>query len=209
VIRLSPSQSYVNRRFVLQSLAFASLALCSRVASSAEQVVGSVSALKGVATAEITSKRRRLERKSSLYLGDTVHTGARSRLVALLLPKTTLKLGAETRVRIDNFIVNAGGEILLDSGALLLDVPRRLSKGLAVRSLFALIAVRGTTFFAGQLDDAFSVFVVKGSVDVVAGGEEVRLRSGEGIDIAAPGGKPGPVKKWGKPKISKAMALVN
>jgi ferric-dicitrate binding protein FerR (iron transport regulator) len=205
VIRLSCSQSYVDR----QSLAFASLALCSRVASSAEQVVGSVSVLKGVATAEITRKRRRLERKSPLYLGDTVNTGARSRLVALLLPKTTLKLGAETRVRIDNFIVNAGGEILLDSGALLLDVSRRLPEGFAVRSLFALIAVRGTTFFAGQLDDAFSVFVVKGSVDVIAGGEEVRLRSGEGIDIAAPGGKPGPVKKWGKPKISKAMALVN
>jgi ferric-dicitrate binding protein FerR (iron transport regulator) len=122
--------------------------------------------------------------------------------------KTSLRLGANTRVRIDQFLINTGGELVLDSGALLIDISSKLSKGLEVQSPFALIAVRGTRFFAGPIEGIFGVFVSRGEVDVIAADRTVRLKTGEGTDIARPGDAPGPVKKWGRPKIDKAMALV-
>jgi ferric-dicitrate binding protein FerR (iron transport regulator) len=166
-----------------------------------DEVVGDV-------VAELDSQRRKLKRKSSILLGDTLRTAARARLRALLARKTSLRLGAETSVRIDRFIVDSGGELVLDSGALLIDTRGKLPKGLEVESPFALIAVRGTRFFAGPIDGIFGVFVARGTVDVTAGGSTVRLRTGEGTDIAQVGGPPGTVKVWGAPKIAKAMALV-
>jgi uncharacterized protein YqfA (UPF0365 family) len=69
--------------------------------------------------------------------------------------------------------------------------------------------VRGTQFFAGVLDDGFGVFVARGRVDVRAAGGRVSVGAGEGTTIAAPGQKPGAVKRWGEPKIARALALVN
>lgn len=203
------TNSRLNRRTLLQSLAWAGAIIPLGSAQAASQMVGTVSEVVGEAVAEINDKRRELKRKSPLYLDETLNTGDQSRLHALLARRTSLRLGAKTRVRIDRFIVNTGGELVLDSGALLLDKPPgRLPKKIEVQSPFALIAVRGTRFFAGTLDQAFSVFVARGSVDVTAGNITVRLKAGEGTDIARPGDPPGPVKKWGKPKIDKAMELV-
>jgi ferric-dicitrate binding protein FerR (iron transport regulator) len=177
-------------------------------ALSAETAVGTVSDLEGDVVAELDAARRTLKRKSSIFLGDTLRTAARSRLEALLARKTNLQLGEETSVRIDRFIVDSGGTLVLDSGAILLDTKGKLLKGLEVESPFALIAVRGTRFFAGPIEGIFGVFVARGAVDVTAGGSTVRLATAEGTDIAKAGGTPGPVKKWGAPKIAKAMALV-
>src|SRR2546421_677421 len=88
---------------------------------------------------------------------------------------------------------------------------RRSSRGIGLgadRRTFARIAVRGTRFFAGDISGTFGVFAAHGSVDVTAGGKKVRLKAGEGTDIAHPVDAPGPVKTWGAPKIAKAMALV-
>jgi hypothetical protein len=198
----------LTRRLLLRALAIGSVAGIVP-ASAAESSVGTIAEVTGEANAEKGGQRRKLAKKSPVLLEDTLTTGAASRLRALLAGKTTLRLGAETRVRIDKFIVNSGGELALDAGVLLLDAPaRRFQNGLAVESPFALIAVRGTRFFAGPIEGIFGVFVERGTVDVTAGGTTVRLKAGEGTDIAKPGDPPGPVKKWGKPKIAKAMALV-
>jgi hypothetical protein len=199
----------LNRRALLQGIVLAGAIGSLRPASAAEEAAGVVSELKGEAVAELNEQRRKLKLKSPLYLGETIDTSDRSRLRALLARKTSLRLGAKTRVRIDQFIVNMGGELVLDSGALLLDTSTgKFPEGLKVQSPFALIAVRGTRVFAGPIDGTFGVFVARGTVDVTAGNSTVRLRAGEGTDIAQAGGPPGPVKKWGKPKIDKAMALV-
>lgn len=199
----------LDRRQALQAIA-AGAAYCAALpAISAEAAVGAVSEITGDAFGELNDKRRKLTRRSSIFLNDTLRTAANSRLGALLARRTRLRLGAETSVRIDRFIVDSGGELVLDSGALLIDTRGKLLKALEVQSPFALIAVRGTRFFAGPIDGIFGVFVVRGAVDVTGGGSTVRLDAGEGTDIARPGAPPGPVKVWGKPKIAKAMALVN
>jgi hypothetical protein len=177
----------------------------------ADEALGEISALRGRATARRKAKRRPLQEGASVFLGETLITARRSRLTALLAGKTTLRLGAETSLRLDRFIAERGGELVLGNGALLLDTPAREpgERGVVVRSPFALIAVRGTRYFAGPIDGIFGVFVERGSVNVRAGGRSVRLRAGQGTDIRRPGDQPGPVRRWGRPKIAKAMALVN
>jgi FecR protein len=198
----------ITRRVLLQGIAAGTAFTSIGAAVSAEPVVGTVSEIVGNVVAELDAQRRELKRKSPIMLGDTLRTAANSRLMALLARKTNLRLGAETSVRIDRFIVDSGGELVLDSGALLVDTKGKLLNGLKIESPFALIAVRGTRFFAGPIDGIFGVFVARGAVDVTAGGSTVRLGTGQGTDIAQAGGPPGPVKTWGKPKIAKAMALV-
>jgi hypothetical protein len=207
-MKIYDGQRGVTRRSLLGALALVPF-LQAGPALAASRAVGAVSELKGEATAELDKQSRKLKISSSLFLGDNLATGAKSRLRAFLARKTSLRLGAETKVTIDTFIVNRGGELALASGAILLDTgPVKLPNGLSVQSPFALIAVRGTRFFAGDIAGTFGVFAARGSVDVTAGGQTVRLKAGEGTDIAHPGDPPGPIKKWGQPKIAKAMALV-
>jgi ferric-dicitrate binding protein FerR (iron transport regulator) len=199
-----------TRRTLLQAVAAAPATLALPAAWAADQIAGSVSELTGEASAELNKESRKLKISSAVYLGDTLATGAQSKLAALLGRKTSLRLGPQTKVTIDAFIVNRGGEIALVSGAVLLDTGAgKFPKGLAVQSPFALIAVRGTRFFAGDIEGTFAVFAARGMVYVTAGGQTVRLKAGEGTDIAHTGDAPEPAHKWGALKIAKAIALVS
>jgi FecR protein len=175
----------------------------------ADDAVGSVSAISGEATAERAKKMRDLALKSGVFIGDAVTTADGARLGLRLAGKTNLRLGGGTRVVLDRFIADTGGTIELGSGALLFDGPDGgFPQGMKVDSPFALLAVRGTRFYAGKLGKGFSVFVEKGEVRVSAAGRTARLRPGEGTDIGLRGDPPGPVKKWKPPKIAKIKALV-
>jgi hypothetical protein len=64
-----------------------------------------------------------------------------------------------------------------------------------IRSPFALIAVRGTQFFARPSNGRFGVFVARGSVAVTSAGQQVIVREGEGTDFVSSGSPPTPVKR--------------
>jgi ferric-dicitrate binding protein FerR (iron transport regulator) len=76
-----------------------------------------------------------------------------------------------------------------------------------VRSPFALIAVRGTHFFAGPSWGAFGVFVARGRVRVAASGRQVELKDDEGTDIMHPGAAPTPPAEWSSDRIRDAIDL--
>jgi hypothetical protein len=199
----------VTRRMVLGIAVLAVSAASLPDVWAADAAVGAVSELKGEASAERNKEMRKRTISSAVFLGDVLATGAQSRLRAFLARKTSLRLGADTKVTIDAFIVNRGGELTLASGAVLLDTGTgKFPKGLSVESPFALIAVRGTRFFAGDIEGTFGVFAARGSVDVTAGGRTMRLKAGQGTDISHLGDPPEPAKTWGQPKIAKAMGLV-
>lgn len=199
-----------SRRAALRILSLLPFALSGRTAGADTQAIGAVLDVQGIAVAELGTNRRPLAVRSAVHPGETLSTGDRSRLKALLARNATLSLSANARLTIDRFIVGSGGTIALTSGALLVDsATRSLRRGLTVTSPYAIIGTRGTRFFAGELGDNFSVFVARGAVDVRAAGRTVRLRSGEGTDIATLGSAPGPVKRWGAEKIGRAMALVS
>lgn len=196
----------IDRRTLLLA-AGGSLLAWSAHAQRPEQA-GAVNALTGSAFAEAGKERRALDRQAPVFIGDKVGTEPNSRLTMLLGSDTTIRLGERTSVTIDRFIVNAGGEIVLNSGRLLFDRPST-GPAVQIRSPYGLIAVRGTKFFAGMLDDKFAVFVERGRVDVSAARRTVSLAAGQGTDIARRGAPPSEVKAWGAPRIKLAMDSVS
>ena len=177
-------------------------------AEPAEQV-GSVEDVKGQAFAEKNSVRRDLDRAAALFVRDQVGTGADSRLTMRLGRDTSLKLGARARVTIDRYLVDAGGEIVLEAGPLLLELPARSAPApVQIRSGFGLIAVRGTRVFAGPSNNVFGVFVERGRVTVSAAGRRVTVRAGQGTDIGQPGAAPTTPAPWREPRIRAALASV-
>jgi hypothetical protein len=200
--------SACNRRWLLRRGALAlPLVLALRPARAVEQV-GSVEDVKGEAFGELESVRRTLDQATPVFLSEEVATGIASRLGMRLGHNTTVRLGEQARLTIDRFLVDAGGEMTLSSGPMLFDGRPRHS-GLQIRSQFALIAVRGTRFFAGPSNDRFGVFVARGAVTVTAAGQQVTVREGEGTDIASPGAPPTPVKRWAAERINAALASVS
>jgi ferric-dicitrate binding protein FerR (iron transport regulator) len=204
---IKPDRS-CNRRWLLRHGALAFPFILALRPARADERVGSVEDVTGEAFAELESGRRTLDRAAPVFLSEEVVTGIASRLGMRLGRNTTVRLGEQARLKIDRFLVDAGGEMTLRSGPLLFDgQPRRA--GVQIRSPFALIAVRGTRFFAGPSNDRFGVFVVRGSVTVTSARQQVILREGEGTDIASPGTPPTPVKRWAPERIRAALATVN
>jgi hypothetical protein len=145
-----------------------------------------------------------------VFVGDAVATGPQSALVLRLGAVTEVRLGAEARLRIDRFLVNAGGVLVLDRGAMLYDHDEKEGgpNDVTVRSPYGLIAVRGTRFFAGPSNGVFGVFVEQGTVTVVGVQTAVTVTSGLGTNIARPGDEPSMPVVWGQARIDAAMASV-
>ena len=198
-----------NRRWLLRHGAPALPLILADIPASAAERVGSVEDVKGEASAELDAVRRTLDRAAPVFLGDEVATGVASRLGVRLGRDTTIRLGEQARLKIDRFLVDAGGDMTLRSGPLLFDRPPGRAPAAVIRSPFALIAVRGTRFFAGPSNGRFSVLVARGSVAVISAGQQVIVREGEGTDFVSPGTPPAPVNRWGSERIRAALASVS
>ena len=167
----------IDRRLLLRAAVGAAIFIPHPSHSQRAEPVGSVEEVKGEAFAEARAERRTLGRAAPLFINDLVGTGADSRLTLQLGKDTTLRVGQQARLTIDRFLVNAGGEITLRSGAILFDRPAGSPPArMQIRSSFGLIAVRGTRFFAGPSAGVFGVFVERGRVTVSAAGVRVSLR---------------------------------
>src|SRR5215467_3208246 len=198
-----------NRRWLLRHGALALSFILALGPARAVERVGSVEDVTGEAFAELESVRRMLNRAAPVFLSEEVVTGVASRLGMRLGRDTMVRLGEQARLKIDRFLVDAGGDMTLRSGPLLFDRPPGRAPAAVIRSPFALIAVRGTRFFAGPSNGRFSVFVARGSVAVISAGQQVIVRGGEGTDIASPGTPPTPVKRWAPERIRAALASVS
>jgi ferric-dicitrate binding protein FerR (iron transport regulator) len=175
----------------------------------ATDAAGEVADLRGAAFADAGQQRRTLDKASPIFVGDRVATGAASRLTMRLGTDTTIKLGENAQLVIDRFLPEAGGEISLESGPMLFDHPpgaRRIP--MQIRSAFALIAVRGTQFFAGPSNGVFGVFVQDGVVEVSAAGSTATLSAGQGTNLQKPGAVPTPPVNWGQARIDAAYESV-
>lgn len=171
---------------------------------------GLVEAMRGKAFAEIKGESRALAVRANVFVDETVVTGEAAQLALHFGGDTRLRLGAATRLTIDRYIANAGGEFNLLEGGLLYDRPREQKSGAEslLRSLFGLISIRGTRVFAGPSNGVFGVFVARGAVNVSAAGKTVTLVRGFGTDIAKPGEPPTDPAAWKRPRIKAAFASV-
>ncbi|MFC5508048.1 MULTISPECIES: FecR family protein [Hyphomicrobiales] len=185
------------------------LAALAQTTAERAPTAGLVTDLRGDAMAQLRETRRRLATDGPVFVGDRVETGEGARAGFRLGRATDLRLGENTRITIDRFIVDAGGTISLGAGALLVDkAPGSEAGRIRIRSSYGLIAVRGTRFFAGPSNGVFGVFVERGEVAVRAAGREVVLTAGEGTDIARRGAAPTPARRWGEARIAAALAQI-
>jgi FecR protein len=198
------------RRSVLRLAGMSLAALSARLNYAyAREIAGSVEELRGEAFAQAEQDRRNLENTAPIFLDDEISTGSDSRLAMHLGKDTIVRLGELAHLKINRSVENVGGELTLVSGALLFDrAPGAEPKPLRIRSLFGLIAVRGTRFFAGPSAGVFGVFVQRGSVSVSAAGTEVVLHEGEGTNISQPGEAPTPPSLWRQPRIDAALGSI-
>ena len=204
----------INRRSFLcvvgSVLAITFSCMCESEAAeeSSLAAAGSVEETSGEAFAETGEKRRLLKRAAPVFVSDQVGTGPDSRLALRLGENTVVRLGERARLTINQFLMDAGGKMTLDEGAMLFDKRAGQPMPMEIRGEFGVIAVRGTRFFAGPSNKVFGVFVEEGALTVSGGGRQVTLRAGEGTDIVKPGARPTAPKRWGKARIDAAYASV-
>jgi hypothetical protein len=198
----------VNRRTALALTGGLVTALGANVARGANPA-GIVVTVRGESVAETAGSRRMLNVREQIFINDLILTGEDARVGLRLDGDTTLKLGSSARLRIDRYMGHAGGEFDLSQGALLFDRPKSAPKIESFfHSLYGLIVVRGTKFFAGPSNGVFGVFVDHGRVSVAAAGHKVTLTAGLGTNIAKPGDPPTPPARWKAERIAAALGSV-
>ena len=200
--------NWVRRRSVLTGLAAAWGG--GSVGALAAEPAGAVETSRGECYAQTAAARRALVPAAAIFVGDAVSTGVQSALSLHLGAATQIKLGAEAQLRIDRFLVNAGGVLVLERGGMLYDHDTNAgASNVTVRGPFGLVAVRGTRFFAGPSNGVFGVFVERGEVTVVGVYTAVVLGAGQGTNIAHQGDEPTLPAPWGAARIASAMASVS
>lgn len=195
------------RRLVLAAVA---AAMVFGAPAQAAGEIGHVVRTAGAPTLQRARRLSQLHARDAVFESDIIRTDRRSLAELLLAGSTRINLGPNSQVEIDSFTASLGGLISL-GGAMVFDRPEDLPPmALTVRSTFARIGVRGTRFFAGPSNGVFAVFVARGSVEVSSrgGGFTRILGPGEGVDISRPGGRQGPVVRWGQARVDAAFASV-
>lgn len=199
----------IARRSFLIGLGLAGFAPAFAQAALEIVEVGTVEVSTGNATSVFRGEKRKLAVGGKVFIDDTLGTAAGARLGVKLGEATRLMLGERTRVRIDKFLVDRGGELVLERGAMMFDRPSDEPSGeLKVSTPFGLIAARGTKFFAGPVDGVFGVFVDHGRVTVSNKGGSVDLTDGQGTNMAK-NRAPSPPQTWAPERIAKAIAAID
>ena len=175
----------------------------------AAEHAGEVADIKGQAEATTGEQKRKLLRMTAIFVNDIVRTESQSALSLQLGKRTLVKLGAESQIRIDKYLPDAGGEIELINGVIGFSRSGPKSdEDLRFRTAYGLIAVRGTRFYAGPSDGRFGVLVSEGRVAVSAGGKTVVLGPQQGTEIAAPGAPPSAPARWKPARVRALLALI-
>ena len=192
------------------SLALLAILADASLAQAAPPVVaGQAEEIRGAAVARRAAAERALAPPGEVYVGETLATAEQSRAQFKLGRDTSLRMGAQTRVRLDRFLVDKGGVVVVDDGPVLIDkTPNTGDRPLELKGAFGLIVVRGTRLFVGPSNGVIGVFVQHGEIEVKSGGKSAVLRDGQGVDIPRRGAPPGPVKAWGAKRIEAALASV-
>jgi hypothetical protein len=200
----------IDRRAMATGLLTAAAALALPLPAMAAQAVGAVDAAKGSTTGLLEGRIRELSTGAEVYLQEIVQTGSGARLSIVLGPETKLKLGERTRIRIDKNIVAEGSELTLDSGAVLFDRPDSAPQAeIVMKTPFAVIAARGTGFWAGPSNGVTGIFASHGVITVSNNAGEVTLTAGLGTDLTDPNVAPTPPKKWGEARVQAALSTIN
>lgn len=206
----------MQRILSIAGLAIFALSSGTAAAQQARAEVGVVEKLRNQAVATYAGDERPLSLTAPVWFEDTLRTGADARLTSRFADDSRLTLGENAAVLIDRFVYDPGTgsrTIALRSaaGAFLLAV-ENLGDGarnsVEVRTPVAVIGIRGTTVWGGEIDDGYGVLALDGTVTVTTDARTTTLRPGEGVTIIAPSEPYAPVV-WGPAKVARAVATVS
>ena len=198
----------IPRRQAICLIGGGTFALSTGAALAATSGIGTVVEINGPGQVGKPDRLAQMLAGMSLFDGDLAVTGAEGRAHLGLGRSTEIHLGPQSELRIDGFIAEIGGAIYLN-GAIVFDRDDTAPPiDLEFQTEFGRIAVRGTRFFAGPSENAFAVFVERGTVTVSGGGVIKSLKSGQGADLRGNALPPGPVGDWQKPRRDAAFSWV-
>lgn len=181
------------------------IALILQHAGAAAGAIGEVAASRGNAFLSRDAGNEVAEKGALVLLDDTALTGDESRLDLQLGHATRLRLGANAHLKIDRFIAGRDATLTLEKGPLIVERWKGAERQFEVKTPYALLAARGTVFFAGPSKGVFGIFVKLGIVEVKTRQGMVQLKAGEGTEFTTPGDPPSPVKKWSPARVDAAM----
>jgi len=192
------------------------LALTLAFPAAALERAGTVERQKGSATRIQDGDAAALGEGSAVYVGDTIETGGTSRLIVRFADSSTLQMGADAKITVDELVYDVYGltdakdaQALTFVEGVFRYVSGAISKNdytnVAIDTPVATIGIRGTDFVAGRLTvgmapgtSHFGYQIRDGAIDVIAPGGTVTLDApGEGTflpfdRVAAPT----PVRQW-------------
>jgi ferric-dicitrate binding protein FerR (iron transport regulator) len=180
--------------------------------AAAADPAGRVDLAKGDSTGLLGGAVRSLDLDSDVFLQEFVQTSLGARLGMALGKNTRVVLGERTRLKIERSVVDRGGTLLLERGALLFDhagPSRGAGNEAVVRTPLAIIAARGTRFFVGPSNGVIGVFVAEGVASVRNRAGKVMLKAGQGTDLTSPNVAPEEAHAWGAARIAAALASVS
>jgi hypothetical protein len=183
----------------------------------AQEAIGKVSRIQGEASGARGGATQALGLNASVFLNETVSTGAAARLELTFKDNTRLTLGENAKLILYRYVFNpaAGrGTIRFRVVGALRFLSGQVSKlarsDVSVTTPVAAVGIRGTEFWSGPIDDqALGVFLIEGAVRVSnAAGAQILNRPGQGTNVARAGAAPGPVTFWPQDKMNRALATV-
>lgn len=178
--------------------------------------VGAVERLQEQAFARYDETERPLAVAAPVLFEDILQTGAGARLTSRFADESLLTLGENATMVIDRFVYDPNADdraIVLRNaaGAFLLAVENlgdTAESRVEVHTPVAIIGIRGTTVWGGEIDDGYGVLALDGTVTVTTDAGVTTLRPGEGVTIVTPS-EPYPTLVWDAAKVARAVATVS
>ena len=176
--------------------------------SAHDQRIGGVTRTQASVEGVIHVRARDLSRDLPVYQNEEVTTGTNARAVLRFNDGSVLTIGAEAEVVLDKFVYgNSGGVITLLKGALRFTSGKMGRPGLLIKMPTATIGIRGTDFWAGEMQGGHGIMLLHGEVDVFNPAGKVTLgKAYEGTVIAGADEAPGTPTIWGESQQKKALA---
>jgi hypothetical protein len=185
------------------------------VAQAAEtDIIGNATQLKPEAGARLDGEPRELAVGAEVHRDEQVWTAGGGRLDIQFADGSSITLGENARVVLDEFVMpegtGTGSQVVRSITGALRFVGGAVDKSGVTKIVtpIATMTVRGTEFFAGPIDGVYGVFVFDGEVDVATSAGSVTLKKGEGTTLTQSHVAPTPPKTWGAAKIARAEKLV-
>ncbi len=202
--------------FCLGILACSCFALNVPMARAAD--VGSVTRIRGDASAEASGQKRALRQDSHIALGDRLTTGDDARLEVKFADGTMLTLGEKADFTIDELSIGSQSGTALftrKAGAILLaggDIAKLPVHKIEIAGNAGTIGIRGTKVWGGVVkpNSLLDVFLIEGVVEVrTPTGTVILDKAGLGTSVTDANGKPADPIQWKPALRDQAIATVS